>query len=63
MRYKQLILRKISELKNFVHSQDSNISMLRPPEELKFQLQKILSKIHEIEVLLNTEDETNFNNY
>jgi len=63
MRYKQLIQRKLAELKNYIHSQDSNISQLRPPEELKFQLQKMLAKIHEIDTLINTEDETNYNNY
>jgi hypothetical protein len=63
MRYKQLIQRKLSELKNYIHSQDANISQLRPPEELKFQIQKMLAKIHEIETLINTEDETHYNNY
>jgi hypothetical protein len=32
--------------------------MLRPPDELKAQLEKILYKIQEIDVLLNAEQET-----
>jgi hypothetical protein len=61
MRYKQLIQRKIGELKNQINSQSASISQLRPPEELKFQLQKMLDKIQEIEVLINTEDESPVN--
>ena len=61
MRYKPLIQRKIGELKNQINSQSASISQLRPPEELKFQLQKMLDKIQEIEVLINTEDESPVN--
>jgi SMC interacting uncharacterized protein involved in chromosome segregation len=61
MRYKQLIQRKIGELKNQINSQSASISQLRPPEELKFQLQKMLDKIQEIEVLINTEDDSPVN--
>jgi hypothetical protein len=57
MRYKQLVIRKLTELRNQIAVQDSQISMLRPPIELKDQLEKMISKIQEIEVLLNTEHE------
>jgi hypothetical protein len=58
MRYKQLIQKKITELKNQIHSQSANISQLRPPDELRFQLEKMLDKIQEIDVLINTEHDT-----
>ena len=58
MRYKQLIQKKINELKNQIHSQNASISQLRPPDELREQLQRMLDKIQEIDVLINTEDET-----
>jgi acetolactate synthase regulatory subunit len=57
MRYKQLVEKKLAELKNYIHSQNANISQLRPPDELKQQLEKMLDKIQEIQVLINTEDE------
>lgn len=57
MRYKELIRRKIDELKNYIHSQNAQVSTLRPPDELKAQLEKMLNKIHEIEVLLNSEQD------
>jgi uncharacterized protein YcgL (UPF0745 family) len=60
MRYKQLVTRKIEELKNIIRSQDAFISMARPQEELKFQIEKMHAKINEIEALINTEDETQF---
>jgi SMC interacting uncharacterized protein involved in chromosome segregation len=58
MRYKELIQKKIDELKNQIHSQDASISRLRPPDELKAQLQRMLDKLQEIQVLLNTEHDT-----
>jgi SMC interacting uncharacterized protein involved in chromosome segregation len=58
MRYKQLIQKKITELKNQIHSQNASISQLRPPDELRAQLEKMLDKIQEIDVLINTEHDT-----
>ena len=57
MRYKQLVEKKLDELKNQIHSQNASISQLRPPVELKDQLEKMLNKIHEIQTLINTEDQ------
>lgn len=58
MRYKQLVIRKLQEIRNQIAVQDSSISQLRPPSELKEQLEKMISKIQEIEVLLNTEHDS-----
>lgn len=58
MRYKQLIQKKINELKNQIHSQNASISQLRSPDELRHQLEKMLDKIQEIDVLINTEHDT-----
>jgi hypothetical protein len=58
MRYKQLIQKKITELKNQIHSQNASISQLRSPDELRAQLEKMLDKIQEIDVLINTEHDT-----
>lgn len=58
MRYKQIVQKKLNELKNYIHAQDSSISQLRSPEELKHQLEKMLVKLQEVEVLINTEHET-----
>lgn len=58
MRYKALVQKKLDEIKNMLHSQSSSISLRRPPEELKNQLESILNKIHEINVLLNTENDS-----
>lgn len=58
MRYKQLVQKKLSELKNFVHSTDSALSQRRSVEEIKQQLEKILNKLQEVEVLINTEHES-----
>ncbi len=58
MRYKQLVQKKLNELKNYVHSQNSLISHARSIEEIKSQTEKILAKLHEIEVLINTENES-----
>jgi SMC interacting uncharacterized protein involved in chromosome segregation len=57
MRYKQLVEKKLDELKNQIHSQSASISQLRPPQELKDQLDRMLNKIHEIQTLINTEDQ------
>ena len=57
MKYKQLILRKIFELNNLINSQRALISTARSQEEIHAQLDKVKSKIEEIEVLINSESE------
>ena len=55
MRYKQLVTKKLSELVNMIMYQNSQISQLRPPQELKETLEKMQDKINEIQHLINTE--------
>ena len=55
MRYKQLITKKLGELINMIMYQSSQISQLRPPQELKETLERMQEKIREIEHLINTE--------
>jgi hypothetical protein len=57
MKYKQLILRKIFELNNLINSQRALVSTARSQEEIYSQLDKVKSKIEEIEVLINSESE------
>ena len=57
MKYKQLILRKIFELNNLINSQRALVSTARSQEEINFHLDRIKSKIDEIEVLINSENE------
>lgn len=57
MKYKQLILKKIFELNNFINGQDALLSTGRSIEELKNQIEKIRNKLQEIEVLINSESE------
>ena len=57
MRYKQLITKKLGELINMIMYQSSQISQLRPPQELKETLEKMQDKINEIQHLINTEHE------
>ena len=58
MRYKQLITKKLGELVNMIMYQSSQISQLRPPQELKETLERMQEKIREIEHLINTEHDT-----
>lgn len=58
MKHKQLISRKLEELQNLVNVQNSMVSQLRPPQELKDHLDKIKDRIQAIEVLVNAEQET-----
>lgn len=58
MKYKQLILRKMFELNNFLNAQEALLSSGRSLEEVKIQIQKIRDKMHEIEVLINGEQES-----
>jgi hypothetical protein len=57
MKYKQLILRKIFELNNLINSQRALVSTARSQEEIHAQLDKVKSKVEEIEVLINSESE------
>lgn len=57
MKYKQLILRKIFELNNLINGQKALVSTARSREEIQAQLEKVESKLHEIEVLINSESE------
>jgi hypothetical protein len=57
MKYKQLILRKIFELNNLINSQRALVSTSRPQEEIHAQLDRVKSKLEEIEVLINSESE------
>lgn len=57
MKYKQLILRKIFELNNLINGQKSLVSTARSRDEIQAQLEKVESKLHEIEVLINSESE------
>lgn len=57
MKYKQLILRKIFELNNLINSQRALISTARSQEEIHAQLERVESKLKEIEVLINSENE------
>lgn len=57
MRSKQLVLRKLFELNNFINGQRALISTARSKEEILFQLERVEEKIKEIEVLINRENE------
>jgi hypothetical protein len=57
MKYKQLILRKIFELNNLINGQKALLSTARSREEIQAQLERVESKLHEIEVLINSESE------
>ena len=58
MRYKELITKKLGELVNMIMYQSSQISQLRPPQELKTTLEKMQDKINEVQHLINTEHES-----
>jgi hypothetical protein len=58
MRYKELITKKLGELVNMIMYQSSQISQLRPPQELKETLEKMQDKINEVQHLINTEHES-----
>lgn len=57
MKYKQLILRKIFELNNLINSQRALVSTARPQDEINAQLDRVKSKLEEIEILINSESE------
>ena len=58
MRYKQIILKKISEIVNFINVQKAMLSDNRPRNEFAAQIEKLEEKLKEIEVLINTEQES-----
>jgi hypothetical protein len=58
MKYKQLILRKVFELNNFLNGQDALLSTGRSIDELRAHVEKIRAKLQEIEVLVNSESES-----
>ena len=58
MRYKELITKKLSELVNMIMYQNSQISQLRPPQELKETLEKMQDKINEVQHLIDTEHDS-----
>jgi hypothetical protein len=57
MKYKQLILRKLSELNNYLNAQQALLSTARSREEVESQIEKIRSKVLEIETLINSEQD------
>lgn len=57
MRQKELVSKKIQELRNFVNGERALISTSRSREELLQQLERIEAKIQEIEVLINRENQ------
>ena len=58
MRYKQLILNKVFEIRNFINVQKAMLSDNRPREEFSAQIEKVEAKLKEIEVLINSEQES-----
>lgn len=58
MRYKQLITKKLGELINMIMYQSSQISQLRPPQELKETLERMQDKINEVQHLIDTEHDS-----
>lgn len=57
MRQKELVARKIDELKNLVNGQKALVSTARPQQELHVHLERIDAKIQEIELLINRENQ------
>lgn len=57
MRQKELVAKKLQELKNFTIGLQSLLSTARSREELQNQIDRINAKIQEIEVLVNRENQ------
>jgi len=57
MRQRELVLKKLQELKNLLNGERALISTARPREEVFQQMERIESKIQEIEVLINRENQ------
>lgn len=60
MKYKQLVLRKIFELSNFINGQKALISTGRSLDEINQQFERIEAKMKEIEVLVNGQEEIDY---
>ena len=57
MKYKQLIQKKIFELNNFLNGQDALLSTGRSIDELRAHVERMRTKLLEIETLINSEQE------
>lgn len=57
MRQKELVTKKIQELKNFLIGMKSLLSTARSREEIEQQMERIDAKIQDIEVLINRENQ------
>lgn len=57
MRQKDLVLKKLYELKNYLNGERALISTNRPKEELLQQLDRIEAKLEDVEVLINRENQ------
>lgn len=55
---KEIVLKKIQELNNFIIGAKSLLSTARSREEMQNQLERIHSKIQEIEILINRENQS-----
>ena len=60
MKYKQLVLKKIFELSNFLNGQKALIATGRSLNEVNQQFERIEAKMKEIEVLINGQQETDY---
>jgi len=61
MKHKDLVIRKFGELVNLIAGQESSISRLEHPDVLKQQLERMRNKLTEIEILINNEEQQQFN--
>jgi hypothetical protein len=55
---KQIVLKKIQDLKNFIAGARALLSTARTREEMQNQLDRIQAKADEIEILINRENES-----
>ena len=58
MKYKNIILKKMFELNNFLNGQEALLSTGRSADEIRQQIEKMRAKLQEIEVLINGEQDT-----
>lgn len=57
MRQKELVSKKLQELKNFIIGAKALLSTARSREEMENQISRIQAKVEEIEVLINRENQ------
>ena len=57
MRQRELVLKKLQELKNLLNGNRALVSTARPREEVFQQIERLELKIQEIEVLINRENQ------